>query len=407
MPKYKLSKNVSVIPREEMDADDLPEHCRTGYLILYNKSKDKEYLINETIGAFIEKFSTPKSPAMVIREVAADADTDIKNVTPICMDFIRFLRKKGIILPEKEEERDIAAEPFYQPGERIGGCRIDTLIANKRSIDIYGATDEAGSTPCVIKLLNRNKMQDEKRLAKDTGYLEREYNLLKRMDGEASICQALDFGQDASGNPYIVLEYIEGQPILRFIKETPRLSMDEVSGLFQKMLFAFARLHRHGTVHGDIHSGNVLVTPVQSVKLIDLGLSINKSMEEKQLVKYGGVDFYMPPERITTTSVKKFAGAPDFHSDVYQIGLLMYAALYDNYPFNGFLWEDLAAAIKKADIQFPDQSSSGHTIPAALKGIIRRCMSREPGKRFKDAGAILEAYLKGMVAPDSSVITHA
>jgi serine/threonine-protein kinase len=173
------------------------------------------------------------------------------------------------------------------------------------------------------------------------------------------------------------------------------------------MLRAFAALHAKGTVHGDIHSGNVLITEAQSVKLIDLGLSINKSLEEKQVVKYGGVDFYMPPERINITSAKKFSRAPDFQSDVYQIGMLMYLALYDSFPFSGFIWEELAASIKGGDIPYPEHTIHGHPVPGNLKLIISNCLMTDPRKRFKDAGALLQAFEKEFFPENTSLIPNA
>ncbi|MDQ3276825.1 MAG: hypothetical protein M3Q06_00770, partial [Bacteroidota bacterium] len=106
-----------------------------------------------------------------------------------------------------------------------------------------------------------------------------------------------------------------------------------------------------------------------------------------------GVDYYMPPERINTTSAKKYTKPPDFASDVYQIGLLMYVVLYHCLPFKGFIWEELAVAIKEGDAAFPERGANGFLVPQKLKRIVQTCLAKDPEKRYPNAAAIWNEFV--------------
>jgi serine/threonine protein kinase len=102
----------------------------------------------------------------------------------------------------------------------------------------------------------------------------------------------------------------------------------------------------------------------------------------------------MPPERINTTSIKKYLKEPDLYSDVYQIGLLMYLVLYNTLPFDGFIWEELATNIKEANAVFADVSFLNVPVPEKLILILQKCLQKIPYERYKDAAEILADFKK-------------
>jgi serine/threonine-protein kinase len=141
-----------------------------------------------------------------------------------------------------------------------------------------------------------------------------------------------------------------------------------------------------------------------SIKIIDLGLSRTTEIDKNEVLKHGGVTFYMPPERINISSVKKFSKEPDLFSDVYQLGLIMYLVLYNTTPFDGFIWEDLAHNIKEQEIIHPALSSHGFSVMPELKNIIDKCTAKQPSERYKDATAILEDLKKHVLQKEETVV---
>jgi serine/threonine-protein kinase len=96
-------------------------------------------------------------------------------------------------------------------------------------------------------------------------------------------------------HPYIILEYINGNSLHRFLKETHLLTKTICFRIIKDILQAFSSLHKKKLIHGDIHSSNILITEDSSVKIIDMGLTVNvEEIEKNELVKFGGVIFYMP-----------------------------------------------------------------------------------------------------------------
>ncbi len=86
------------------------------------------------------------------------------------------------------------------------------------------------------------------------------------------IARLLDGGESAGGEPYLVLEYVEGRSLLAFATEE-KLSRRERLGLFLQILAAVAHAHSHLIVHRDIKPANILVTAAGDAKLLDFGVA--------------------------------------------------------------------------------------------------------------------------------------
>jgi serine/threonine-protein kinase len=165
-------------------------------------------------------------------------------------------------------------------------------------------------------------------------------------------------------------------------------------------------LHKKKLIHGDIHSSNILITEDNSVKIIDMGLTLNvEEIEKNELVKFGGVIFYMPPERINLTTIQKYSKEPDLYSDVYQIGMLIYLIIYNKTPFKGFIWEELAQNIKSTNPTFPDSSFLNYTVPRGLINIVKKCLAKNPVERFRNATEILENFETHVFKEKNIVVT--
>jgi len=102
----------------------------------------------------------------------------------------------------------------------------------------------------------------------------------------------------------------------------------------------------------------------------------------------------MPPERIKKATHNKFTRKPDFYSDVFQLGVVLYVLLYNKYPFNGITWEELATEIKEKRIQFPYKSHYNFLVSAWVKNIIIKCVAKKPAHRFLNAEELYNGFSK-------------
>ncbi|WP_018612570.1 serine/threonine protein kinase [Segetibacter koreensis] len=433
MEKFRLSKNISISDignytdtgekdteesdeaeqqeEEEYSANDdeeeIPNKYLQGHYILYDEMRDREYLINDTIKYFIDKFSFPKTKAEVLQEIQADIKNDSAEVEQACSPFFDFLCKRKVLVPEDYEEAILVDTSLYNEGESVGNFTILKVISNRRFIEIYLARDRGTNNEFVIKLLNRNKTFDQTIFKDELGMLEREFKFLENVKHIPAMCRAYFFNKMQGENPYIILEYIKGKSLHRFLTETPSLNKTICFRIIEDILRAFSMVHKSNLVHGDIHSSNILITDDNSVKIIDMGLTLNvEEIEKNELIKFGGVIFYMPPERINITTINKYTKKPDLYSDVYQIGLLMYLILYGKTPFKGFIWEELATNIKISDASFPRYTFLNYPVPHWIINIVKRCLAKNPVERFKNATEILVSFERGAYKEKSTLVNR-
>jgi serine/threonine-protein kinase len=293
-------------------------------------------------------------------------------------------------VPENLTEASHSREVLFKIGDRLADLLITDVLANKRYVDVYLAMNVNDQSVCVIKLLNREKLKTSKNYDEELADLEREYVMLKRVQHIPYISQAYGFNKDEDNTAYIRVEYIKGKSLSRFLKQEEHLNYHISLKLIKNMLCAFSLLHQSEIIHGDIHPSNILITENNDPRIIDLGLSVDTSTDGEEVMKIGGVNYYLPPERINISSLHKFTTEPDLYSDVYQLGLMMYFILYRKEPFSAFIWEDLSKKIKEDDIFFHAESFSGFKVSPEMIRIIKKCVSKDPSKRYKDAGSILE-----------------
>lgn len=389
MIKYRLSKSISISNPNEDYQGEVPLQFQEGHFVLTDEFREKEFLINGSIKYFIEKFTLPKTQAEVLQEVALDLKSEIAQIEKKCMTFLKFLRRKKFVVPEDYQETKAERQMAFKPGDAFGEYLVSACISNKKCIDIYLVTDKNDQRQYAIKFLNRSKAGNKKQYLEELITLRHEYNMLQKARNIPGICQAFELQADEEKDAYIRLEYIPGKPLGRFLKQHVHIDLEASLGLMRRIVQAFAGLHACQVIHGDIHPSNILVNEDLSLKVIDLGLSLPEVTEPNELVRFGGVIYYMPPERINTSSNNKFSREPDFYSDVYQIGLILYYVLYRQEPFAGFIWEELSGNIKKNKIDFPALSFQGFPVPKGLIRIIRRCTAKNQNKRYPTAAAVL------------------
>ena len=159
----------------------------------------------------------------------------------------------------------------------------------------------------------------------------REGNILGRL-AHPNIAELVDAGVSSAGQPYLVLEYVNGEPIDRYCDEH-KLSIEARLRLFLDVLSAVAHAHTNLIVHRDLKPSNVLVTAEGQVKLLDFGIAKlledqGQSGEATLLTQQGGAALtpaFAAPEQITAKPVTTA-------TDVYSAGVLLYVLLTGRHP---------------------------------------------------------------------------
>lgn len=392
--KYKISRNITITNLNDYCEGDAPEQYLEGYYILCDYRRKRDFLINDTINYFIDKFSIPKTQTEALQEIEAEIKSDASTFQETCGAFFKYLTKRKILVAEDKEEPLLSKETLFKKGDCIDNFTVLEILTNKNNIDIYWAVDNNNTIQYALKLLNRNKADDQHEYQKELEQLEREYEVLYDVKDIPSISRVYGFNKNNDNYAYITLEYINGKALSRYINEQELLTKEDCLQLIKEIIYGFSLLHKGALIHGDIHSSNIMVLEDKTIKIIDVGLSRNVKVEKEQVLKFGGVDHYMPPERINITTSNKFTTEPDLYSDVYQIGLLIYLVLYNTLPFDGFIWEELASEIKEKEAEYDESSFLNYAVPAQLINIVKKCLNKDPLERYRNATEILADYSK-------------
>ncbi|MCB1033800.1 MAG: serine/threonine protein kinase, partial [Acidobacteria bacterium] len=155
-----------------------------------------------------------------------------------------------------------------------------------------------------------------------------ERRILTRLD-HPNIARILDGGTTEDGQPYFVMEYIEGLPIDRYC-DAQRLTLAQRLELFRKVCAAVHFAHQNLVVHRDLKPGNILVSPGGTVKLLDFGIAkillpTGADTELTATVQRRLTPAYASPEQLE-------GGAITTASDVYSLGVLLYQLLTGRRP---------------------------------------------------------------------------
>jgi serine/threonine protein kinase len=230
-----------------------------------------------------------------------------------------------------------------------------------------------------IKLLNLDLLARAGRAR-----LQREGSLLARLT-HPGIARLLDAGVSAIGQPYLVLEYVDGVPIDVFVAER-KFNIAQRLRLFLQVLEAVAHAHDNLVVHLDLKPSNILVTPNGAVKLLDFGIAklLDADGVADRSVLGTECDCALTPEYAAPEQAR---GDPvTTATDVYTLGALLYLLVC------GRRFGTTADALGLSYEVEPDQLGLGD-----LEIILAKALRRDAAARYHSAAAFaadLRRYLR-------------
>jgi serine/threonine-protein kinase len=226
------------------------------------------------------------------------------------------------------EDAALALGESRQPGELIGPYRIVRVLGQGGMGEVYlcERADDQYRKQVAIKLVSRGLISRQVQTR-----LRTERQILATLD-HPNIARLLDGGTTADGVPYLVMEYVDGEPIDEFC-DRRELTVPERLQLFQVVCSAVQAAHRNLIVHRDLKPSNILVTADGTPKLLDFGIA--KLLDVRQTTHT--VAMTQADIRILTpdhASPEQIRGQPiTTASDVYVLGVLLYELLAGRRPF--------------------------------------------------------------------------
>jgi eukaryotic-like serine/threonine-protein kinase len=217
-----------------------------------------------------------------------------------------------------------AAETKFMIGQTIGRFRLEAKIASGGMGRVFKAkrVDEDLDQTVALKLIRHELFNQA--LLKRFSF---ERKILASMN-HPGIAHLIDAGTDEQGTPFVVMEYVDGLPLLEYCERNTLSIRDRVS-LFRQILAAVSYAHRNLVVHRDLKPANVLVTAGGQVKLLDFGIA--KALETDHTHTATADHFFTPayaaPEQLLKQNVAVTC-------DVYALGAILYTLLVGVPPFD-------------------------------------------------------------------------
>jgi serine/threonine-protein kinase len=195
---------------------------------------------------------------------------------------------------------------------------------------------------------------------------------------------------------YMVLEYVEGEPLRSYLAAHDRLPVDEVQRIGLQLAESLEYVHRQGIVHRDLKPDNILIGPDGRVTLTDFGIALrlaSRRLTFSHLSNAAGTPDYMAPEQVR-------GERGDARTDVYALGCLLYELLTGRVPYPA---EDaLEAMQRKVRTDPPLVRRLRPDAPVALEAILYRALRRRPDERYPSMSALAAdlGHLESVVLPE-------
>jgi len=256
------------------------------------------------------------------------------------------------------------------PVKRIGKYDVIDLLGRGGMGLVYRAFDRQLNREVAIKTVTEGFTGDQEMLqrfyreAAKTGALK-----------HPNIVIVYDLGEQ-DGFPYIVMEYLSGDPLDRIIQSGHAQPLAFKLKIIEQVCYALGYAHRNDVIHRDVKPANVIVQPDGIVKLLDFGIA-RQEKTDGHLTRTGhviGTLQYMAPERLKNEAF-------DGRSDIFSVGVMMFQLLTGELPFTG----DYSIVQKILAEKHPPLRQFLHEYPSALDGILERSLAKNPKDRYSTA----------------------
>jgi eukaryotic-like serine/threonine-protein kinase len=290
-----------------------------------------------------------------------------------------------------------------------GAYRITRLIAEGGMSAVYEAVQLRLNQRVAVKVMARELASNQEALAR----FQREAEVTSRLR-HPHLVTVTDFGTAPTGQPYLVMEYLEGIDLDQRLGQVGRLPLPTVVHITKQAASALAAAHEQGIVHRDLKPANVFLVKLPGepdfAKILDFGISKVRAAGT-QLTKTQaiiGTPNYMSPEQATGMLEEV-----DHRTDQWALACIVWEMLSGHATFAS---DDMSAVFYQV-IHLDPRSLRGRVpdLPAAVEAVLRRALSKKATDRFPSirdfanalASAAFErparaALARARVAPDSS-----
>jgi serine/threonine protein kinase len=335
------------------------------------------------------------------------------SVAPSSVDeFLKTVLRSGVLdreelrtvlrdlPPEQRQDADSVADHLvqggklsrFQAGKLLQGMAVGLVLGPFHVLaplgkggmgTVYLARDSRSNMLVALKVLPPKRAREEKRLL---ARFRREMEMGQRVAHphlaytyEVGVCQ---------GVYYIALEYIPGKTLYRLVNEEGPLRVPRAARLFAEVTSALDHAHNQGLIHRDMKPSNIMITPHDHAKLLDLGLALVQGEAEVNREVIGGPGYVVGTMDYVAPEQTEDAAQVDPRSDIYSLGCTLYFAVTGQPPFpGGTALEKIQRHRSEEPVPVPQLNAD---VPPAFIGLLRKMMAKHAEQRFHTAAEVRE-----------------
>ncbi len=263
---------------------------------------------------------------------------------------------------------------------------IESILGMGGMSIVYRAQHSLMNRTVAIKMLHQNMKEDSVALERFRLEAQAASSL-----SHQNVITVYDFGISPSGEPFFVMDCIEGESLEKLIDRKGRVHYGRAIAIFKQVCDGLEEAHKKGIIHRDLKPANVILMRrddgSEMVKLVDFGIAKllpQSGKMQQQLTKTGevfGSPIYMSPEQCLGREL-------DTRSDIYALGCLMYEAVAGEPPFIGNSFLETMNMHVDNHPKLISEKAPGSEVPAELEAAILCCLSKDPDIRFQTAGEL-------------------
>lgn len=334
---------------------------------------------NESDSTTSELVITPDAEHAVSVSSAPSTEDDTKD--PAEQTVVSNLPPFGITFNDalqSTEQISVTEQPKHaenlQIGSVIGHFEITKYIGGGGMGRVYEAHDIALDRRVAIKVLPRQRAADQASVARFFN----EARSAARLNHE-HIAQVYFCGQE-DGIPYIAFEYVQGLNLRSYVTEHGVLPLATCVRFLLQISDALAHAANNGVTHRDVKPSNIIITPDQKAKLIDMGLArlLRSDNPEEDLTVSGvtlGTFDYISPEQARDPRLA------DARSDIYSLGCTFFFMMTGRPPFpEGTMLQKL---LQHQGDKPPDIRQFVPDTPPFAAAIMEKMMAKDPADRYQ------------------------
>lgn len=262
----------------------------------------------------------------------------------------------------------------YAPGQLIDHYEIVRGLGEGAYAEAYKARDTLTGRFVMLKSPNPQLFGDPAIYQR----FERENKIAEKLDS-SGVQRSLGMFS-ANGEPYIIMEFVEGENLRERLHEFKGpVPIETALDWAHQLAVAIAYLHSHGIVHRDLKPENILISTDNEVKIVDFGTAMLEGARRltfRGMTDGVGTPDYMSPEQIQ-------GNRGDVRSDIYAWGVITYELFAGQVPFQGDNW----LAVMAGHLRRTPESirSIRPEVSPAIEAVVLKAMRRYPKSRYQSA----------------------